>query len=245
MLANGASRTLEFWIACKIRTAGLGGAAGFPTDFLEQIIHGLLPLRRRSAEVNLGPASQILLQNWIRQRIKFRGRCFWRFVPEISHNHSPTDMKSILHIKGSNRSQNRRCGNVSKCGNLLSESRARLRASLPVGGLKLVLLSIALGGEFSVSGLAIQLAARAVVESRMDVDPHLGVRIPHVDGRRRRFCQSKIDHQLLEQSQLGLRRRLLLLGFLRRRCVACGLVPAGRMPQPEITSRRMIPAITR
>lgn len=112
MLAGGASRTLEFWIGCKIRPAGSCGGTRFPADFLEKVIHGLFPLCGRSAEVDLGPASQILFQNWIRQRIQFGGRCCWRFVPKIWHNHSPTDLKSILHIKGSNRRQFRKCGKV-------------------------------------------------------------------------------------------------------------------------------------
>jgi hypothetical protein len=106
----------------------------------------------------------------------------------------------------------------------------RLRASLPVGRLKLVLLSIALRGKFSVSGLAIQVAAGAVVEGGVDVNPHLSVRIPHVDGRGRRFRQSKIYHQFFKHSQLR-RRRRLRLAVLRRRCVARGLSP-GRSNAP-------------
>src|SRR4029077_19588244 len=83
------------------------------------------------------------------------------------------------------------------------QSRARsLRASLPVGGLKLVLLSIALRSKFSISGLAVQVAAGAVIKRSVDVDPHLGARIPHVNGRGRRLRQSKIYHQLFKQSQL-------------------------------------------
>ena len=90
-----------------------------------------------------------------------------------------------------------------------------LRAGLAFSGLKLVLLSIPLGGKLSVSGLAIQVAAGAVVQGGVDIDPHLSVGIPHIDGRRRGFRQSKIYQKLFKQSQLRRRRRLVLAGWRR------------------------------
>src|ERR1700687_313891 len=94
-----------------------------------------------------------------------------------------------------------------KCGKLASQSEAHaLPASLPVGRLKLVLLSVALGCTLSVRGLAKQLTAGAVVKGSMDVDPHLCFRISQVEGHGRRFRQSQIYHKFFEQRQLRLRR---------------------------------------
>ena len=71
MPAGGANCALKFWVGGKfwvgrkIRTTGRGGGrpARFPLDFLQQVAYRLLAFRRRSAEVNLGPASQMLLQD--------------------------------------------------------------------------------------------------------------------------------------------------------------------------------------
>ena len=88
MLANGTKPTLEFRIGRKIWAAGFcgSGRSRLALDLLEQITHRLLPMRGRSTEVNLGPASEVLLENGIGQRIQLRGRCFWRFVSEIWHS---------------------------------------------------------------------------------------------------------------------------------------------------------------
>lgn len=55
-----------------------------------------------------------------------------------------------------------------------------LLADFSVGGLKLVLLGVSLAGEPSVSRLAIEIAARAMIERGVDIDPHLSVRIAQV-----------------------------------------------------------------
>ena len=87
--------------------------ARFPLNFLEEVTYGLFAFRGGIVEVDFGPASEILLENRIRQRIQFgREWRFWRFVPEIWHKHSPTDTHTILHIKCATESVNRTCGKV-------------------------------------------------------------------------------------------------------------------------------------
>ena len=67
-------------------------------------------------------------------------------------------------------------------------AEGNLWAGFSVGGLKLILLRIPLRGHPSVRSLAVQLAAGAVVERGMDVDPNLSVRVAHVDRRGWSFC---------------------------------------------------------
>ena len=66
-------------------------------------------------------------------------------------------------------------------------AEGNLWAGFSVGGLKLILLRIPLRGHPSVRSLAVQLAAGAVVERGMDVDPNLSVRVAHVDRDGRGF----------------------------------------------------------
>jgi hypothetical protein len=55
-----------------------------------------------------------------------------------------------------------------------------LLADFSVGWLELVLLGVSLAGKSSVSGFAIEIAAGAMIERGVDVNPHLGVRVAQI-----------------------------------------------------------------
>jgi len=55
-----------------------------------------------------------------------------------------------------------------------------LLADLSVSWLKLVLLGVSLAGEPSISGFAIEIGSGAVIESGVDIDPYLSVRVAQI-----------------------------------------------------------------
>lgn len=61
----------------------------------------------------------------------------------------------------------------------------KLGAGFSVGGFKLVLLSVFLASDLSVSSLPKEIATGAIVEGSMHIDPHLSLRVSHIDGSRR------------------------------------------------------------
>lgn len=65
-------------------------------------------------------------------------------------------------------------------------SDQNLVAGLAVGGLKLVLLGVSLGGVLAFRSRAIQIGARTIVERGLQVHPNLYLRIAHIlwSGRR-------------------------------------------------------------
>ena len=69
---------------------------------------------------------------------------------------------------------------ASRSGTWQPLRRKLLLADSSVGWLKLVLLGVSLAGEPSVSSLAIEIAAGAVIERGVDIDPHLSVRVTQI-----------------------------------------------------------------
>src|SRR5450755_2017826 len=64
---------------------------------------------------------------------------------------------------------------------------------LAVGGLELVELRAALGGDSAFGSLAVEVGSGAVVERGVQIDPDLGIGIAVILGRGRRFGQAQAD----------------------------------------------------
>jgi hypothetical protein len=72
-LARCTNSWLIIWVARKVRTTTvyISGRSRFPHYLFQKFIYGLITGRGRIAEVHLGPASKILLQQRIGERIQF------------------------------------------------------------------------------------------------------------------------------------------------------------------------------
>ena len=69
-------------------------------------------------------------------------------------------------------------------------------------GFELVELGIVLTGELAFRGLAIEFGSRAIVESRVCIDPDLCVGIPLIFWSFRSLGQSKIDQEFVEHGEI-------------------------------------------
>ncbi len=70
---------------------------------------------------------------------------------------------------------------------------------LAIGRFELVQLRISLAGEPAFRSLAIKIGTRAVVQSSVQVDPHLGFGIASVYRSLRSLSQAESDKELVER----------------------------------------------